>query len=140
MPLKLNALLYEWIKALLLNFCGKNFSQNSLIPIQIFNGFFYYLCCYLGSNLTAPIRHVSSWYLKYSWFTQCFNIFFTVPSICSLGTLTQNRKALFKSSTFPYKYIHILEKNATLVLGKTFYFLSNIIFVIHLPCLKCQSI
>jgi hypothetical protein len=31
--------LCEWIKSLLLNFCGKFFSQNSLIPIQTFNGF-----------------------------------------------------------------------------------------------------
>jgi hypothetical protein len=31
--------LCERIKAFLLNFCGKIFSQNSLIPIQIFNGF-----------------------------------------------------------------------------------------------------
>jgi hypothetical protein len=31
--------LSERIKTLLLNFCEKIFSQNSIIPIQIFNGF-----------------------------------------------------------------------------------------------------
>jgi hypothetical protein len=29
---------------LLSNFCVKNFSQNSLIPIQILNGFFIFYC------------------------------------------------------------------------------------------------
>jgi hypothetical protein len=36
------------IKALLSNFCVKIFNQNSLIPIQILNGFFIFYCATWG--------------------------------------------------------------------------------------------
>ncbi len=51
----LKASLCEWIKVLLLNFWGKFFSQNSLTPIQIFNGFFLnFLSGYLGKISYQP--------------------------------------------------------------------------------------
>jgi hypothetical protein len=44
-------LLYERIKSLLLIFCGKIFSQNSLTPIKIFNSFLNFY----DASWTVPV-------------------------------------------------------------------------------------
>jgi hypothetical protein len=52
--------LCERIKALLSNFCVKIFSQNSLIPIQILNGFFIFYCATWESLSMAYSKNVFS--------------------------------------------------------------------------------
>ncbi len=61
--------LCEWIKALLSNFCVKIFSQNSLIPIQILNGFFIFYCATWvmqkpNRNSTTALALCGGYYLQ----------------------------------------------------------------------------